>query len=315
MPLWLVVSVSRFEMNPIVGGAGNTNPWGAISFGHSSLETASTGDFRVVNGDSVFGLLLRDNGTFQSFRNNQVVSNNPVFDADPTASDKTYFVDIEIQHDGFSAGREATVRVRVDGEALAIGEDGSESLDIVWGEANYINLETNVGGSGSTFDNFQVIPNTPLSIDLDGVGVAATAGDGFEAGGFSTDGGSGPYTYALVNGAGDDHNDRFRIDGERLIVAASLSDAVGQSLSIRVRTTDGNGATLEQVITLDVAGDSDADSLPDFWEEIFSPGDLGVLSGLNDADADSDGLTDLAEFNLNPEGRSVLSPLVGDSDG
>ena len=55
--------------------------------------------------------------------------------------------------------------------------------------------------------------------------------------------------------------------------------------------------------------DTDADGLPDVWEEIYSPGDLAVLSGLNDADADNDGATDLVEYNAG------TNPVVADSDG
>ena len=55
--------------------------------------------------------------------------------------------------------------------------------------------------------------------------------------------------------------------------------------------------------------DTDADGLPDVWEEIYSPGDLATLSGLNDADADNDGATDLAEY------AAGTNPIVADSDG
>ncbi len=54
--------------------------------------------------------------------------------------------------------------------------------------------------------------------------------------------------------------------------------------------------------------DTDADNLPDEWEEQFSPGDLTQLSGLGDADFDMDGLTDLEELS---EGTD---PTDNDSD-
>ena len=43
-------------------------------------------------------------------------------------------------------------------------------------------------------------------------------------------------------------------------------------------------------------GDDDNDGLPDAWEETYSPGDLSKLSGLDNADFDNDGSTDLAEY-------------------
>ena len=55
--------------------------------------------------------------------------------------------------------------------------------------------------------------------------------------------------------------------------------------------------------------DTDADGLPDVWEENYSPGDLTKLSGLGDVDFDDDGLTDLAEYNAETD------PTNGDSDG
>ena len=55
--------------------------------------------------------------------------------------------------------------------------------------------------------------------------------------------------------------------------------------------------------------DTDADGLPDVWEENYSPGDLAKLSGLGDVDFDNDGLTDLAEYNAETD------PTNEDSDG
>ena len=39
--------------------------------------------------------------------------------------------------------------------------------------------------------------------------------------------------------------------------------------------------------------DSDGDALPDEWESLYAPGDLGVLG---EGDADEDGLSDAAEL-------------------
>jgi hypothetical protein len=57
---------------------------------------------------------------------------------------------------------------------------------------------------------------------------------------------------------------------------------------------------------VDVA-DEDADNLPDWWENNFS-NDLTTLNGLEDADFDTDGLTDLEEYNAG------TNPTENDSD-
>ena len=84
-----------------------------------------------------------------------------------------------------------------------------------------------------------------------------------------------------------------------------------------------------------VGNDSDNDGLPDFWEELYAPGDLDELStggdadadGLNDEaefaagtnpvvmDTDDDGLTDGVEADPTEVGYSGTNPLVADTDG
>jgi len=54
--------------------------------------------------------------------------------------------------------------------------------------------------------------------------------------------------------------------------------------------------------------DSDEDGLADGWEGLYSPDDLGALSG-GDADADEDGLTDTGEY------EAGTDPFTSDSDG
>ena len=54
--------------------------------------------------------------------------------------------------------------------------------------------------------------------------------------------------------------------------------------------------------------DSDADNLPDVWEEVYFPGDLTQLSGLGGADKDMDGSPDLEEL------QRATDPTDEDSD-
>lgn len=67
--------------------------------------------------------------------------------------------------------------------------------------------------------------------------------------------------------------------------------------------SDGSFTTMR----IETAADTDADKLPDAWENIYSPGDLTKLKATGDADAD--GLTDLAEMLLGSD------PTKSDTDG
>ncbi|MDB4785059.1 hypothetical protein OAG31_00470 [Akkermansiaceae bacterium] len=55
-----------------------------------------------------------------------------------------------------------------------------------------------------------------------------------------------------------------------------------------------------------VGNDSDNDGLPDWWEQIYTPGDLDELT--TGGDADGDGLTDDAEF------TAETNPMLNDTD-
>ncbi len=65
----------------------------------------------------------------------------------------------------------------------------------------------------------------------------------------------------------------------------------------------------------DLTTDTDHDQLPDSWELLHAP-DLTVLSGLNGADHDADGATDLAEYQAGSDPSNAAStPSDTDADG
>jgi Chitobiase/beta-hexosaminidase C-terminal domain/Lamin Tail Domain/CotH kinase protein len=125
------------------------------------------------------------------------------------------------------------------------------------------------------------------------------------------------FFYTLVAGVGSTHNALFAlggVDGEELRTAASLAAYPGQTLSIRVRSTDAHGEFFEKTFAITITNDSDADGLDDTWELNFFPtlataialgdndadgldneGELARSSNPTKADTDSDGLSDLAE--------------------
>lgn len=67
------------------------------------------------------------------------------------------------------------------------------------------------------------------------------------------------HVYALVTGAGDSDNHRFQIDGNRLLILEQPDYETRQSYSIRLRSTDSSGLSLEQVLVLSV---DDRDEVP-----------------------------------------------------
>lgn len=125
------------------------------------------------------------------------------------------------------------------------------------------------------------------------------------------------YTYALVPGDGGDDNGKFQIVGDELQAGAHdfLLDADETTYSVLIETSGTpSGSDVTEAFTLTLNADSDTDNLPDAWE-LANAIDLDVLSGLNDADADNDMLTDLEEYNLSLGEFPNIDPTNDDSDG
>ncbi|MFP6882363.1 MAG: LamG-like jellyroll fold domain-containing protein [Roseibacillus sp.] len=123
------------------------------------------------------------------------------------------------------------------------------------------------------------------------------------------------HTYALIAGDGDTDNSKFQIDGDQLQAGTHnfSTDADGTTYAVRIQSTGAPSGEMEEAsFTLTLSADSDGDDLPDEYELQWAP-DLTVLSGLADANADSDGLTDLEEFNLAAQFPN-LDPTDDDSD-
>ena len=116
------------------------------------------------------------------------------------------------------------------------------------------------------------------------------------------------FTYALVPGEGSSNNGVFTLQGSLLKTAASVDYEMlaNKNLSIRVRTTDAGGLSLEQVFTVTVLNvttdDDDGDGLTEAEEQA-----LGTNPLL--ADTDGDGLSDKAEQ------TAGTNPLLADTDG
>jgi hypothetical protein len=67
------------------------------------------------------------------------------------------------------------------------------------------------------------------------------------------------FTYELVSGTGGDDNTSFQVDGDKLRTAGPLDFGVKSSYSIRVRTTDASGLSLEKPLSVAVLPTLDVD--------------------------------------------------------
>jgi len=71
------------------------------------------------------------------------------------------------------------------------------------------------------------------------------------------------HTYSLISGEGDTDNALFAISGNTLVTGPGIDYETKQNLSIRVRSTDQNGASFERFIALTVRNTPDPPLLSD----------------------------------------------------
>ncbi len=187
-----------------------------------------------------------------------------------------------------------------------------------------LHYSENVSVVNSTFLNNQGIGGGQAATHFKGAGSSVTISNSVFASfdsdilfyGFTSSTLSGDYslvegyTLAGTNNLASTTDSGLRSDG-RLLPTSALVGAGGG------RGNDAPDFDLEQRpssdpdIGVDFWVDSDADGLPDGWE-METAGNLTTLSG--SGDADSDGMTDLAEYQTTAYG-AVADPLNEDSDG
>jgi len=98
------------------------------------------------------------------------------------------------------------------------------------------------------------------------------------------------YTYSLVTGSGSTDNSRFSIAGDQLVITGNPDFETKNSYSIRVRTTDLGGLSVDKSFTLKVTNVNEAPdaiylSDTDFQENIASG---SVIASLTSRDPDRD---------------------------
>lgn len=111
------------------------------------------------------------------------------------------------------------------------------------------------GASGESVDfRFQVdsINHAPTSLSLSNSFVNQDAPEGTAIGQLSTSDADPTdiHSYAIVIGQGDSDNAKFSIVGNQLRAATTLNFATGSFYTIRIRTTDQSGLSLEQQVLI-----------------------------------------------------------------
>ncbi|WP_286177822.1 beta strand repeat-containing protein [Rhodopirellula sp. JC639] len=110
---------------------------------------------------------------------------------------------------------------------------------------------------GLSTPNIPALPDAqaPTGISLSTDTINDSVAVGTTVGTFTTsDPDSGDtHTYALVSGTGDTDNAAFTINGNALVTAQTFDASVQDSVTIRVRSTDSTGRSIERVLTLTVS--------------------------------------------------------------
>ena len=102
------------------------------------------------------------------------------------------------------------------------------------------------------------------------------------------------------NGAG------FAVVGSGFAGSGERGDLTGNDFSSGIINLEEGLKLYSDINYLPETTDSDGDALPDEWESLYAPGDLGVLG---EGDADDDGLSDAAELD------GGTNPTLLDTDG
>ena len=126
-------------------------------------------------------------------------------------------------------------------------------------KSNYsIRVQTTDGGGLSHSEQLTINVNdlneAPTDLDLDNKTIDENVAPNSVVGTFSTtDPDSGDsFTYTLVTGNGDTDNSAFTINGDQLKINDSPDYETKSSYSIRVQTTDGEGASYQEQLTINV---------------------------------------------------------------
>ncbi|MCF7732777.1 MAG: hypothetical protein K9N23_13895 [Akkermansiaceae bacterium] len=297
-----------------------SDQWIAFAIGITNGNATGAEDgFRVNQGATDYGILFRNDGRTNRFRNGGDIGAG--VPTTPVATPRHIVLDYGFN--SFADGTPGRVRVTIDGVQVA---DDTFTWSGNGGEL-YMELETLI--TGSLIDNY-MISTIPViyTTSLSGTSFISGITPGSLIGTLSgSTFAKGPEasTFAFVAGEGDADNTLFVINGDRIEAGGSYDftqDFDGAQYFIRVQGTGTvSGGTGEKEFVLTLIKDDDADKLPDEWELTFA-NDLTELSGLvsgpgpgaGTGDFDGDGIADLAEYNLSLGLYPTINPMLADTD-
>ena len=121
------------------------------------------------------------------------------------------------------------------------------------------------------------------------------------------------FTYALVDGDGDEHNAWFEIQGKLLLNTQVVDHEAFTSLRVRLRSSDGGGQSVEQVIELAVNNLQDPVLLPGPEAISFTRAGGSFSVALSDWFSDPFSSGRVARFHLDPSLAVTIQEALGDS--
>ena len=284
-----------------------------------SVGMEASFDGQAINdGGTDYGVLLRNNGGTQRFKNG-----NATTGANFPATTTTRHVEYLYAFSSFGDGSNVRAKVIVDG--LEVATD----TFTLGGNANEFYFVVECAEVGTLVDNLTVttIP-TIYSYALTGTSFISGIEEGTSIGTMSSETyAKGPESsaYTLVSGTGDEDNAKFTIAGDQILAGSYdfTQDAHGTQYFVRIQGT-GNltGGTQQKELVLTLIKDDDADDLLDSWELTFAD-ELTDLNGLGTGtgpgagtgDFDGDGITDYQEFQYSRSTYPTISPILADTDG
>lgn len=151
------------------------------------------------------------------------------------------------------------------------------------------------------------INEAPTDLAISSTSIVEDSGIDATVGTFSTtdDDAGNTFTYSLVAGAGDTDNAEFHINANELRATANLNFAAKSSYSVRVRSTDQGGLSIERSFTIQVlqknVAPSNLELTPSFIFE--NSGANAVVGALSTSDA-----------NAGDTFTYTLAPGLGDAD-
>jgi len=284
-----------------------------------SVGMEASFDGQAVNyGGTDYGVLLRNNGGTQRFKNGNA-TNGATFPATTT----TRHVEYLYAFSSFGDGSNVRAKVIVDGVEVAT------DTFALGGNANEFYFVVEVGEVGTLVDNLSVttIP-TIYSFAFTGNSFISGIDAGEPIGTLSSETyakGSESSTYSFVSGTGDDDNAKFTISGDQVLAGSYdfTQDAHGTQYFVRIQGNGSvTGGTQQKELVMTLIKDDDADDLLDSWELTFAD-ELTDLNGLGTGtgpgagtgDFDGDGITDYQEFQYSLSTYPSINPVLADTDG